>query len=121
EVGPMAPYHMGGVRVNANMETRIKGLFAAGEVVGGANGANRLSGNAITEALVFGERAGSSAAEAVKHTQGDWNSELTGVALERVRALKNRRSNGGGSPVAPQRGLQKFMWGKRGALCVRGR
>ena len=29
-------------------------LFAAGEAVGGANGATRLSGNAITEALVFG-------------------------------------------------------------------
>jgi hypothetical protein len=37
-------------------------LFVAGEVVGGANGANRLSGNAITEALVFGRRAGASAA-----------------------------------------------------------
>jgi len=114
EVGPMAHYHMGGVRVNANMETRIKGLFAAGEVVGGANGANRLSGNAITEALVFGERAGSSAAEAVKHTQVDWNSELTGVALERVRALKNRRSNGGVPPVALQAELQNLMWEKAG-------
>ena len=31
-------------------------------MVGGANGANRLSGNAITEALVFGRRAGRSAA-----------------------------------------------------------
>ena len=29
----------------------MPGLFVAGEVVGGANGANRLSGNAITEAL----------------------------------------------------------------------
>ena len=38
----------------------------AGEAVGGANGANRLSGNAITEALVFGRRAGRSAAERVK-------------------------------------------------------
>jgi len=37
-------------------------LFAAGEAVGGANGANRLSGNAITEALVFGRRAGERAA-----------------------------------------------------------
>ena len=36
----------------------VPGLFAAGEAVGGANGANRLSGNAITEALVFGARAG---------------------------------------------------------------
>ena len=40
----------------------MPGLFAAGEAVGGANGANRLSGNAITEALVFGRRAGRSAA-----------------------------------------------------------
>jgi succinate dehydrogenase/fumarate reductase flavoprotein subunit len=58
EVGPTAHYHMGGIRVNARMETCVKGLYAAGEAVGGANGANRLSGNAITEAFVFGARAG---------------------------------------------------------------
>ena len=50
EVGPMAHYHMGGIRVDTNMRTRIEGLYAAGEAVGGSNGANRLSGNAITEA-----------------------------------------------------------------------
>jgi succinate dehydrogenase/fumarate reductase flavoprotein subunit len=53
---------MGGVKADANMATDVPGLYAAGEVVGGANGANRLSGNAITEALVFGRRAGKSAA-----------------------------------------------------------
>ena len=58
EVAPTAHYHMGGIRVNDRMATRVPGLYAAGEAVGGANGANRLSGNAITEALVFGERAG---------------------------------------------------------------
>src|SRR6476660_3133393 len=47
EVGPMAHYHMGGVRVDTAMETRIANLYAAGEAVGGAHGANRLSGNAI--------------------------------------------------------------------------
>jgi succinate dehydrogenase/fumarate reductase flavoprotein subunit len=114
EVGPMAHYHMGGVRVNVNMETRIKGLFAAGEAVCGANGANRLSGNAITEALVFGERAGSSAAEAAKHAYLDWHAELGAAALERVRALKNRRSNGGVTPVALQAELQSLMWEKAG-------
>jgi succinate dehydrogenase/fumarate reductase flavoprotein subunit len=62
EVAPIAHYHMGGVRVDAQMQTRVPGLFAAGEAVGGANGANRLSGNAITEALVFGRRAGRTAA-----------------------------------------------------------
>ena len=45
--------------VNDSMGARSQfaGLFAAGEAVGGANGANRLSGNAVTEAFVFGRRA----------------------------------------------------------------
>ena len=66
EVAPIAHYHMGGVIADAQMQTELPGLFAAGEVVGGANGANRLSGNAITEALVFGRRAGRSAAARAK-------------------------------------------------------
>ena len=63
EVAPIAHYHMGGIAVDERMATRIEGLFAAGEAVGGANGANRLSGNAIPEAFVFGERAGRFAAQ----------------------------------------------------------
>jgi succinate dehydrogenase / fumarate reductase flavoprotein subunit len=63
EVAPIAHYHMGGVKADASMASDVPGLFVAGEVVGGANGANRLSGNAVTEALVFGRRAGKSAAE----------------------------------------------------------
>ena len=66
EVAPIAHYHMGGVKADASMATDVPGLYVAGEVVGGANGANRLSGNAITEALVFGRRAGRSAAERAK-------------------------------------------------------
>jgi succinate dehydrogenase/fumarate reductase flavoprotein subunit len=62
EVAPIAHYHMGGVKADADMATDVPGLFVAGEAVGGANGANRLSGNAITEALVFGRRAGRCAA-----------------------------------------------------------
>ena len=62
EVAPIAHYHMGGVRADTDMQTSVPHLFAAGEAVGGANGANRLSGNAITEALTFGRRAGERAA-----------------------------------------------------------
>jgi succinate dehydrogenase / fumarate reductase, flavoprotein subunit len=70
EVAPIAHYHMGGVVADAQMQTELPGLFAAGEVVGGANGANRLSGNAISEALVFGRRAGRSAAARAKKIAG---------------------------------------------------
>ena len=66
EVAPIAHYHMGGVQADARMATEVPGLLVAGEAVGGANGANRLSGNAITEALVFGRQAGRTAAERVK-------------------------------------------------------
>ena len=65
EVAPIAHYHMGGVVVGTDMATNVSGLFAAGEAVGGANGANRLSGNAITEALAFGRQAGRAAAAAI--------------------------------------------------------
>ncbi|MET4579732.1 FAD-binding protein [Ottowia thiooxydans] len=67
EVSPIAHYHMGGIRVDTSLATDVPGLYAAGEAVGGANGANRLSGNAITEAIAFGLRAGRSAAADVMH------------------------------------------------------
>ena len=69
EVAPIAHYHMGGVIADERMQTSVPGLLAAGEVVGGANGANRLSGNAITEALVFGRRAGRSAGERARRAR----------------------------------------------------
>src|SRR3954468_1420778 len=68
EVAPIAHYHMGGIAVDERMQTCVPHLLAAGEAVGGANGANRLSGNAITEALVFGRRAGQRAAALAKAT-----------------------------------------------------
>jgi succinate dehydrogenase/fumarate reductase flavoprotein subunit len=44
----------------------------------------------------------------------DWNAELGAAALERVRALRNRRSKGGLPPVALQVELQNLMWEKAG-------
>ena len=78
EVAPIAHYHMGGAVADARMATALSGLFVAGEVVGGANGANRLSGNAITEALVFGRRAGRSAADHAR--QAKQNADNAGRA-----------------------------------------
>ncbi len=87
EVAPIAHYHMGGVKADANMATEVPGLFVAGEVVGGANGANRLSGNALTEAFVFGRRAGKSAAARVKQAaRCDLAEGDTRAALDLVRA-----------------------------------
>jgi len=91
EVAPIAHYHMGGVVTDASMQTTVPGLFAAGEVVGGANGANRLSGNAITEALVFGRRAGRSAAEFAKRMRVQpAGIDVANAALDGVRGSASR-------------------------------
>jgi succinate dehydrogenase / fumarate reductase flavoprotein subunit len=59
EVGPTCHYVMGGVRVDADTTAAtIPGLFAAGEVVGGMHGSNRLGGNSLSDLIVFGRRAG---------------------------------------------------------------
>jgi succinate dehydrogenase/fumarate reductase flavoprotein subunit len=48
----------GRFRIGAQGATSVPGLFAAGEVTGGRHGANRSGGNAPTETVVFGARAG---------------------------------------------------------------
>lgn len=59
---PGAHFFMGGVRINPDGRTDRSGLYACGEVVWGLHGANRMSGNALTECIVFGRIAGRNAA-----------------------------------------------------------
>jgi fumarate reductase (CoM/CoB) subunit A len=56
-------FFMGGVYTDQTGKTDVPGLFAAGEVVGGVHGANRMGGNALGEIVVFGHRAGLAAAQ----------------------------------------------------------
>lgn len=114
EVAPTAHYHMGGIRVNGRMETRVSCLYAAGEAVGGANGANRLSGNAITEALVFGECAGREAAQTAAHTKFGWNAAAASTAVERLTTTLNMNSKGEIPANLLEQNLQDVMWEKAG-------
>jgi succinate dehydrogenase / fumarate reductase, flavoprotein subunit len=95
EVAPIAHYHMGGVAADDHMQTEVPGLFVAGEAVGGANGANRLSGNAISEAFVFGRRAGRSAA---RHATRSRIRRSRSAAADEVLALIGRREARRDSP-----------------------
>lgn len=66
EVTPASHFFMGGVAIDEHCATRVPGLFACGEVAGGAHGANRLSSNATSQALVQGKAAGAAAAAYAK-------------------------------------------------------
>ena len=120
EVAPIAHYHMGGIEVDESMETCVKGLFAAGECVGGANGANRLSGNAIPEAFVFGDIAGSNAAK-VKAGSSTLSNQDLEIAISHVMndLLKPPNDNAPSQNETSRRllqALQTIMWENVGVL-----
>ncbi len=70
-VSPAAHYQIGGVRTDLWGRTSLPGLWAAGEVAStGAHGANRMAGNSLLEALVFGGRAAATIAREAE-TVGD--------------------------------------------------
>jgi len=90
EVAPIAHYHMGGIRVDETMQSTIPGLYACGEAIGGANGANRLSGNAITEAFVFGARAGQAAAKNAAAASSHWSDAAAAPTVDLLRSADKR-------------------------------
>jgi succinate dehydrogenase / fumarate reductase, flavoprotein subunit len=106
EVAPIAHYHMGGVKVDETLRTRVPALYASGEAVGGAGGANRLSGNAITEALVFGARAGRNAARHALQSSSLWSTQAARATLDLLRAAEPRDAP---NPAAVMSDLKALM------------
>jgi aspartate oxidase len=60
---PVLHYQNGGLVIDTQAETTLEGVFACGEIAGGAHGRNRMMGNSLLECVVFGRRAGKAAAE----------------------------------------------------------
>jgi hypothetical protein len=67
EVQPVLHYTMGGLHVEPSGQVqsvsgrKIDGLFAAGEIMGGVHGENRLGGSSLLDCVVFGREAARSA------------------------------------------------------------
>jgi succinate dehydrogenase flavoprotein subunit len=109
EVGPTCHYMMGGIRVDAETaESNVPGLFAGGEAAAGLHGANRLGGNSLSDLLVFGRRAGLSAAEHAKQVRPPAidDAQVEGATREMLEPFE--RSDGE-SPYELHRDLQENM------------
>jgi L-aspartate oxidase len=63
---PVLHYQNGGLVIDPRAETTLEGVFACGEIAGGTHGRNRMMGNSLLECVVFGRRAGASAAKKAK-------------------------------------------------------
>jgi len=68
-IAPGVHHTMGGVTINTEtcvldgQQQAISGAYAAGEVVGGIHGGNRIGGNAVADIIIFGILAGRHAAK----------------------------------------------------------
>lgn len=120
EVAPAAHFFMGGIKINETCETNIPGLYAAGEVTAGVHGANRLSGNSLGDALVFGAIAGQEAS-AYALRKDSVRLDNKQVAPERARILALlARGKRGGRPVEVKQAIRKIMWEKAGVMRSQG-
>jgi succinate dehydrogenase / fumarate reductase flavoprotein subunit len=120
EVGPTCHYVMGGIRAEAETaQSTLPGLFAAGEAAAGLHGANRLGGNSLSDLLVFGRRAGLAAAKYAKEVAAPRinPAQIDEAEAEALRPFKHQ---GGESPFAVHRDLQKTMQSLVGIFRVRG-
>lgn len=112
-VTPVVHHYMGGIVVNETLESEVAGLYAAGEACGGTHGANRLSGNAFTECIVFGALAGTAAAQCA---QGRETPAMpSDTELEELLPVCDVRTDGT-ELVDLRRALQKSLWEKNGIV-----
>ncbi len=112
-VRPVVHYMMGGVSTDINAKTNLEGLFAAGEsACVSLNGANRLGSNSLTELLVFGNRAGRSAATYASTASAAASAKIEALAADEQRRLDREflKKDGGKEKIATIRQeMQKTM------------
>jgi len=109
-VRPVCHYVMGGIDTDIDGATKMKGLWAAGEVACvSINGANRLGANSTAECLVWGKITGAKAASyAAGKTYVSSSNEQ--AMLEEKRVFDEIfHGKGGTNPYEVRDDLQKVM------------
>ena len=97
-VYPTLHYQNGGLHITPDGQTDVENLFAAGEVVGGIHGRNRLMGNSLLDIIVFGRNAGKHASEKAKSVT------VGALTLNHIDAFEAERKAAGceDTTVSPQ-------------------
>lgn len=112
-VRPVVHYMMGGIHTNIDGATPLEGLYAAGEAACvSINGANRLGSNSLPELLVFGARAGRSAALYAQEQQDPPAARLLAQAADEQQRLEKqflRRPEGSERVSTLREQMQKAM------------
>ena len=88
-VYPTLHYQNGGLDIPSDGMTGVENIYAAGEVVGGIHGRNRLMGNSLLDVIVFGRNAGKFASEKSKSV------EVGKLTLEHIEKFSKQLSDAG--------------------------
>ena len=122
-IGLYAHANNGGIAIDQHGYTGVPGIYAAGECTGGMHGADRLGGLSSANGLVFGMRAGESAAWFVRKAEAAGTSGTTGTdsmadmrgsdaasagSIAGVRGGEAAGTNGAAAP-APSPSLPAWM------------
>ncbi len=101
-IGMFAHAANGGIQTAPDTGTGVEGLFAAGEVTGGMHGADRIGGLSTANGLVFGGKAGLSAARACEQKVDcpktysfnalAWNMEACKAARRKLQHTMNQNA-----------------------------
>ncbi len=110
-VRPVVHYMMGGIHTDIHGATPLKGLYAAGEAACvSINGANRLGSNSLTELLVFGNRAGISAAQfALQQSNGKSHALISEEAIKKLEERFLKKTNGNERIVDIRKAMHQCM------------
>lgn len=98
-IAPASHYASGGVRVDLNGRTTVKGLYACGETAcSGVHGANRLASNSLLEGLVFSTRIASDIAATLPEITEPISNKSQEILLDPTarHALQVSMSHGAG-------------------------
>ena len=117
KIAPACHHTMGGLGIDVTGRTEISGLFAAGEVVGGIHGANRMGGNALSESLVFGALAARSAVECADSKPMSKDFQDRAEEMARIKFVRSMGADSKPSNARPLMAkLGRTLWEKAGIL-----
>ncbi|MBM4054266.1 MAG: FAD-binding protein [Planctomycetes bacterium] len=111
-IKPGQHYTMGGIDCNTECETKIKGLYTAGEsACVSVHGANRLGGNSLLDTIVFGAIAGENTSKYVQSTGGKKGEKRLNDVLNLRKQIIDKigKSTGTEEPVTIKNELNKMM------------
>ena len=109
EVYPVVHTESGGIRIDGKCQTNVAGLYAAGQVAFAVNDNLGEGATGVTDALVWGKRAGEFAA-IYSRTNRPVEPNVNEIAEEAHQVRAPLEATSGISPIKVMRRLQGAMW-----------